>query len=148
MRPGYIKITKEHIKILKNHRERTGITEYALISYQDPVPWTAVSQWINGKIKSAKPEHLDFVINKWSKIPDGKNEKIELTDELKNLLIKAIGGRNRKIMFAIRDDLPNGFNNQVLSRMTAKGNNASKVCKKEYVDYVFKVAGWDATDEY
>ena len=139
MRPGYIKITTQQIEILKAHRERTGITEYALLSYSDPVHWVTVSRWISGEIKSAKPDKIMFVLNKWSELPDNKNDLIELTDDLKAKIREAIGSRNRRIMFGSRNDLPEGFNNQLLGRMTAHKPTSHKRVKREYVDYVFKV---------
>ncbi len=141
LRPGYILITKDHIGTLKSHRKRTGVSEYALLSYSDPVHWVTVSGWISGGVKSAKPDNIDFVLKKWADLPDNKKGFIELTDELRAKIREAIGSRNRRILFGTRNDLPKGFNSQLLGRMTAHKPTSQKHVKKEYVDYVFKVCG-------
>ena len=141
LRPGYIKITEKHIKELKAHRERTSITEYALLSYSDPVHWVMVSKWISGEIGSTKPDNIKFVLEKWSEVPDNQGEMIELTDELKEQMRAAIGKRIRLVVFGARKDLPEGFNRQLLSRMLAK--KGIRRTKKEYVDYFFMVCSSD-----
>ncbi|WP_421787179.1 hypothetical protein [Hyphobacterium sp.] len=71
-----VKITREHIAAIKGHSARTGVAWRALISLIDPLPdglnGYAISQWVNGHVRSARQDHMDAVLKTLESLPDAR----------------------------------------------------------------------------
>lgn len=83
-KPKKTALTAEIIAKLKAERERTSTGPKALLKPYKELPkglnHPMVTHWLGGRIKTARENHLKFVLNAWEKLPDV--ETIELTDEL------------------------------------------------------------------
>ena len=59
---------------LLRHSERTGVGSHAITTTNDDCPEGLTSgiiqYWLDGKIKSAKQEYLDYAIRTWEQLPD------------------------------------------------------------------------------
>lgn len=66
---NYIQITPDIIDGLKSHRERTGVGPHKLLRGRKDRPTglsgIQISAWIDGKIKSARKQHVNYVLKIW-----------------------------------------------------------------------------------
>lgn len=75
---GYIDITDEMIQDILFHKKRTGVGPQKLLrGKRGSVPVglssSTVYNWIRKVSKSAKREHLDYVLGLWKTLPDNPN---------------------------------------------------------------------------
>lgn len=139
LKPGYIKITDKIRKELLEQKTRTGVAEWTLLKGDKVIDSSIVSSWLLEKTKQANHKKLEYVLNKWKALPNKDDAFVELTDEKRQEIRDIIGNRNRRIVFGSRSDLPEGFNSQLLARMTSHKTTSLKKVKREYVDYIFRV---------
>lgn len=71
-----ITLTKDMRDALRRERERTGVSEKALVAVIKaegvcvPPKSPTVSRWITGKASSAPQKHYELVLARWSSLPD------------------------------------------------------------------------------
>lgn len=70
-----IQITQDILKTLKNERERTGIASMALLwgtqkERPEGLSSTLINSWMEDRTKSARQDHIEYVLTKWKKLPD------------------------------------------------------------------------------
>ncbi|MCB0743958.1 MAG: hypothetical protein KDC67_08645 [Ignavibacteriae bacterium] len=78
IRKGYIEITNKIIEKLIFHHNRTGVGPQKLLRGKRgnlPLGLSSgvIYNWINNKSKTAKREHLDFVLKEWKALKDNPN---------------------------------------------------------------------------
>lgn len=130
-------ISGNKVKHLKKELIRTGVSVYRLLSNTNdktPLGLTSaiVSSWLEGKVKSASKDHLDFVSDQWAKhptMPWYTPSPIELAT-LKNSL--SIHADEIKEIFD-NAECPDGFNRSTLTNLI---NGRTKRIRKPYFDYI------------
>ncbi len=75
-----VPITQDIINILIAHRNRTNIAPRALFrgkrqSKPEGLQSNHIYNWIDGGTKTARKDHLDYVLNEWAKLPDAKQKR-------------------------------------------------------------------------
>lgn len=82
--PSKITLTEDMISRLRAERYRTSVGPKALLKQYTELPkglnHPMITHWLGGRIKTAREDHLEFVLDAWSCLSD--IETIELTDEL------------------------------------------------------------------
>ncbi|ODS22485.1 hypothetical protein AB835_13960 [Candidatus Endobugula sertula] len=84
-------VTKEIIEELNDLRLRTGIGASALLRGQrshmpSGLGSCTITRWLNGKTKTARKDHIDFVLTLWRSKLDNDHKRIELTPAHKEKL--------------------------------------------------------------
>lgn len=72
-----VRITAEILSKLHTERQRTGVAAMALLwGTQDERPeglnGTLINSWTEGRTKSAREDHLEYVFEKWRNLPNSK----------------------------------------------------------------------------
>jgi hypothetical protein len=82
--PPKVTLTEDMISRLRAERYRTSVGPKALLKPYTELPkglnHPMITHWLGGRIKTAREDHLEFVLDAWSCLSD--IETIELTDEL------------------------------------------------------------------
>ncbi len=146
----HISITEETRAKLLAHRERTGISTMRLLrGKKDTLPKglnsALVNQWLKGAIRSARPEHLNFVLVEWGKLPDKSESMLQISEASKTHLrnkLKATGLSSIRNLFRGRNDLPEGFTEKSM-RIAINPNPSMRNVNKAHYDYMLRVC-----DEY
>lgn len=90
--PHRIKITQEIRNRLHDYKEQTGIGASALLrGKRKDLPQglnsAVIQNWLNGKIKSARKDHLNYVLSEWGRIAAKGETRIDITKgRIKELL--------------------------------------------------------------
>jgi len=78
-----IPITDEVMQKLLRLRRETGVSSRRLLRGQDDKPTglnsSIIDQWLAGNVKSAKPDHIAFVLSAWKKV----DPVLEITDQIR-----------------------------------------------------------------
>ena len=141
LRAGYLKITDENMRQLEILKEKTGIGALALLSQATtPVPEglkaKMIDNWMQGRLKTAFEDHLEFVFKQWQLLP--QYEFAEITPEIHKNLIKlkrqsGIGAG--ALLRNTRKERPEGLSSIHINRWL-KGSG--KKVRKDYLDYVLE----------
>lgn len=57
------------------------MAEWALLKANKKVSSSIVSGWLQGDIKTARPEKVEYVLKKWSSLPDKEEVFVEPTND-------------------------------------------------------------------
>ena len=129
-----IAITNEIIETLLYHQHRTGVGPQKLLRGKHeamPVGLSShhIHNWVRRSSKSARKEHLDFVLNEWEQLPDNlyahqrhRTHRKELEsiahDDLEKLKVirdmTGIFDNNR--MFSQLGNIPIGLNFRIVNQ--------------------------------
>lgn len=73
-RPRDGALTKEILDELMHHRDRTGIFQRKFVDTAPDLPaglsYSMIASWFAGTTKTAKPEHLEWVLQRYRSLPD------------------------------------------------------------------------------
>lgn len=136
------KLTASLLKQIKNELHRTRIVPGRVFNaHKEKVPsgltGYIISQWILGKHKTVRSDHLECFFQLYGAIPDFDDSYFEMTKARKNKIrseIKRTGQSVRKL-FENRTDCPDGFNWEHINRFIS---NNSRVRQDIYA-YILKV---------
>lgn len=132
-----IEITNDHRAELKLAREQTGCGASAFLRWAETVPngltGMTIEHWMQGRIKTANAELLEFALENWPKMP----KKVPITDELVRILRseEARTGLVPKRLLATMDEVPDGLTALNVSMWM---NKRVKQAWHEQVDAVLK----------
>lgn len=137
--PETINITAELIAELSEHQARTGVGPTKLLKNTrhkrpDGLRAHIISNWIEGKNKTLRKDHLEYVLKLWNSFPDGPN-RIQITPKIKEELCKH---RNRTgigshAITTISDDCPKGLTSGIIQYWL---DGSIKTARKEHLDYI------------
>ena len=75
--PKKVPVTDKLVGALKAEQSRTGLMPKRLLATMDAVPEglsaNSVSMWMGKRVKQAKQEHVDAVLNAYARIPSDKS---------------------------------------------------------------------------
>lgn len=75
----HVAITAKLRDELLAHRKRTGIGPYALLSGRkdkpDDLRGAIVAAWVSGTIRTARSDHLQYVLERWKNLPSATHHK-------------------------------------------------------------------------
>lgn len=101
-----IEITDKIIETILHHQHRTGVGPQKLLrGKRDVVPAglssSSVYNWIQRRAKTARKNHLDFILEEWSKLPDNPYANKRYKNYREGL--EPIDPENLRKLQAIRD---------------------------------------------
>ena len=142
-----VNITEKIKAELADHRARTGIGPHKLLKntrHQRPPGLRAniVSNWIEGKNKTLRQSHLDYILKLWSALPDGA-DRIEITPQIKAELnqYRQITGVGSHAITTVYDDCPKGLSSGIIQYWL---DGKIKTANRRHLESVISV--WKAID--
>lgn len=117
LRVEYIEISDETRRRLNELSIQTNLSPYdffRVVRNRAPqgLASTTIKLWLSGKNKSAHKEYLNFVIKEWESILLQENNKVEITNDIREELLfhKARTGLSAKMFLANLDNIPDDLN--------------------------------------
>lgn len=134
---NFIDLKPELVAVMNAEKQRTGVGECALLRGLRPkehggLTSGMVRQWLGGTTKSAEKAHVDFVMARWSALPDYDDEWLLWTEDMRDNLVSL----NSRVQiswprfFDERDDIPEGLNYGAVHSFL--GGNRKSVRKAHY----------------
>ncbi len=132
-----VAITEELRKFIKHHRERTGLNPSDIMRSDRPAGLSAsmVSSWINLKVRTASPEHVEYVRKAFETAPESR---VKITKELSRLFLFNRERTGVAVVELLRNapNRPKGLNATTVQSWLGR---VPKTACKEYVDYVLEL---------
>lgn len=124
---------------LTGHQERTGVGPTKLLkntrgNRPEGLRAHIITNWIEGKNKTLRRDHLDYVLKLWSEIPDGP-ERIEITPEIRATLCRHRDrtGIGSHAITTIRDDCPEGLSSGIIQYWL---DGKTKTARRDHLEYI------------
>lgn len=138
-----VPITPEILKALENDRKRTGVGSVQLLKDAKNVPLYLtpkhIESWLSGRVKTAPKEHLDYVLEQWSHLPQW--EFLSVTHEHVQEM-KAQFKRSKVGPMALLKNIPDKPDGLEYYTIEAWLNGRSRTARKDHLNFV--MASWSA----
>lgn len=100
-------VTESYLKRLQRHRERSGVEPAGLFDGANGLPeglsLGMVRQWLGGNIASARKDHMDYVLARWSAMPDAAPPDPVATEPEQEDVRITLDARHREALRRYRD---------------------------------------------
>lgn len=124
--------------ILVAHRERTGVAGTDLLKSAQDMPeglsLTTINSWLHGGVKTARRDHLEFVLGRWESLESLGYEYLSITS---NILIELQSFRDQLLLpgaiFNDTQDVPDGLS---VYTVTSWLNAQVTKARKDHIDFV------------
>ncbi|HKX79695.1 MAG TPA: hypothetical protein VJM34_14345 [Novosphingobium sp.] len=155
-----VRISDEHRRLMKRHCARTAVEPFTLLRGAADRPGgltsSTVSHWLSGKIKTARIEHLEYVLGLWSALPDApvlfrapvmdkRSHLAPVTGELRERFRAEIRrtGVTAQMLMPRLPDRPKGMNAAIINRWIG---GTIRRAPQAHIDYA--LAQWIALPDY
>lgn len=145
------KITEDILDVLKGHWHRTKVGPVPLLKDAADKPEGLrphiITAWLDSRSRSYRRDHLDYVLKRWSALPDAMNTRrvlsgyAEITSAQRERLhaLKAQTGLGPNALMRGAKDAPRGVGS---GKIWAWLDGTIKTAKPEQIAYVF--ARWES----
>jgi len=135
-----IPITEDIINTLTAHKERTGCASIALMKYAcdrapDGLKPILIDSWLAKRIKSARKDHVEYVLQLWVSLEDNKTVAIDDTVRAKLTSERDRTGIQVTSLLKGRKDVPRGLRTSVASKYIS---GCRKTMPQEHLTYLLK----------
>ncbi len=145
IRHGRIVLNEEIVQKLRSLKERTGMGGTALVNQAKrsglDIPMgfkhTTVTAWLNGSVKAAKPEHLEFAIAVWESITAEAPERVPITEDIRETLKRERGrtGIMQADLLRGATDAPDGLSAPMISNWI---NGTGNTARQDHVEWAME----------
>lgn len=135
-----VELDQSLIELLRSERDRTSVGPQALLKPYKNAPkglnHAMITHWLGGRIKTAKREHMDFVLTAWSKL--GTVETVQVTEALLSELRNAQrrSGINAEMMMRWNDA---GAIDLSVSKIKHYLSGKAKTMRADHVEFMKRV---------
>ncbi len=131
------------------HRERTDVAATNLLKHAPNVPkglnTATINGWLSGKIKTARKDHLDFVLKQWVALDSVSHIYVDLTTEMiEQLSFFRDEGLLPGPVFKDAANVPDDLNVYMVSGWLS---GKAKKARKDHIDFVYSQCARLANDD-
>ncbi len=136
---GFVKIPAATRQQLQEYRQQSGIGPISLLKQTNgPLGLTSgmIQSWLGGAVKTAKREHLQFVLDRWSQLTRTEKtaKRVAVTDDVwKQLLAYREQGWLPGQILKDATDVPPGLKATIISSWFSRN---PKLVRQDYLEFV------------